>query len=325
MQNLDYIKIEGYNHISQSVNEANNKLLDIREGRLKPLITSSKKETDKIGGFFPTDQITIAARTGIGKSAYILNVMKDLVDPVLNPFYADKLIVLYDSWEMPEWRNIIRLYSRESKQTVKQILDYEKALQQEAFDRLILLGDKFRGLPVYFRTVSDNVKDWYDLKYKIQSENKDKLIINIADHTRLVTKSNERSEEELITAFMKMGMKVKLEMNQINFFLSQMNRAIETSGKREEIGIATPVSSDIFGADSVYQCSDIVLAHHRPGFYGLHTWNDMPTGKTNDPDSEDSLWIECILKQRDGWTGNIVRRHNLAHNEIFDGEMFQSF
>lgn len=314
-----YKTIVGYNHISQAVDEANEKLRQIRSGELQPLRTSSQKETDKIGGFFPTDQVTIAARTGIGKSAYILNIIKDLVNRDLNPKYADNMIVLYDSWEMPEWRNVIRMYSRERQMSVKDILDYEKNMAQEVFDRMLLLSAEFKGLPIYFRTISDNVKDWYDMKYRIQEQNPDKLIINVADHTRLVTKGNEKSEEELITNFMKAGMKIKLEMNQINFFLSQMNRAIETSGKREEIGIATPVSSDIFGADSVYQCSDIVIAHHRPGFYGIENWNDIPTGRLRgDPDAEDHLWVECILKQRDGWTGNLIRHHNLAHNMIMD-------
>ncbi len=324
MSNPDYINIPGYNHISQEINTTRQKLEDIRSGRLKPIITSSKKETDKIGGLFPSDQLTIAARTGIGKTADVLHRIKDFVDIELNPWYYDfdkqesKLLILYDSWEMAAWRGVLRLYSRAARITVKDILDYETKMQQEAFERLMLLGNTFKNYPIYFRTVSDNVNDWYNSKYKIQEANKDKIIINIADHTRLVTKANERSEEELITNFMKAGMKIKLEMNQINIFLSQMNRAIETSGKREEIGMATPVSSDIFGADSVYQCSDIVIAHHRPGFYGLTTWNGLSTGKTDDPDSQDTLWIECILKQRDGWTGNIVRRHNLAHNEIFD-------
>lgn len=115
------------------------------------------------------------------------------------------------------------------------------------------------------------------------------------------------------------GMKLKIEEEQINIFLSQMNRAIETAGKREDIGRNTPVSSDIFGADSVYQCADVVVALHRPGFYGLEQWQDFPTGIRKDmPEQADHLLIECILKQRDGWTGNLIRRHNLALNEIMD-------
>lgn len=73
---------------------------------------------------------------------------------------------------------------------------------------------------------------------------------------------------------------------------------------------------------SVYQSSDVVIAYHRPGFYGLTSWNNIPTGKVKEnPDSEDYLMIECVLKQRDGWTGNIMRKHNLAINQIEDLEL----
>lgn len=317
-QSFNKLKINGYEHISDIVNHTNQRLADIREGLIKPILTKSDKETEKIGGYFPTDQVTIAARTGAGKTAYILNLMGDFINPELNPHYSEKVIILYDSWEMPSWRNMLRLYSRENKKTVKELLDYNKAMTDEAFQRIISISQKFKNQPIYMSSISTSPKEWYDNKRRIQDANPNMTIINVVDHTRLVTKTTEKSEEELITSFMKIGMKAKLEMEQLNFFLSQMNRAIETSGKREDMGKATPVSSDIFGADSVYQCSDVVLALHRPGMYGLTEWEGIATGKQIGTDASDNLFIECLLKQRDGWTGNILRYHNLAHNEFYD-------
>lgn len=319
MSALPYIDIPGYAHISTIVDETNQRLFDIREGKIKPILTSSQKETDKIGGYFPTDQVTIAARTGAGKTAYILNLMGDFINPEINPHYADKIIILYDSWEMPGWRNMLRFYSRENKKTVKELLDYEKAMEEETFQRMLLISLKFKNQPIYMRSISQSPAQWYESKCRIQDANPDKIIVNVVDHTRLVTRTNEKSEEELITNFMKTGMKVKLEQNQLNFFLTQMNRAIETAGKRDDIGKATPVSSDIFGSDGVYQCSDVVLALHRPGMYGLIEWEGIPTGKVvGNADVSDNLLIECILKQRDGWTGNICRYHDLAYNMFYD-------
>lgn len=312
-------KVDGYNHISIVVDETNKRLNDIREGLIKPILTGSRKETEKIGGYFPTDQLIIAARTGMGKTAYMLNMISDFANPEINPHYADKLMILYDSWEMPGWRNMLRFYSRANKLTVKELLDYNRAMEHEAFQAMIELSNNFKEQPVYMRSLSQSSAEWYESKCRIQDANPEKIIINIVDHSRLVTKTNERSEEELITGFMKYGMKVKLEQNQFNIFLSQMNRAVETSGKRDDMGKATPVSSDIFGSDGVFQCADVVLALHRPGYYGLTDWEGLPTGKVQgDPNSSDNLMIECILKQRDGWTGNLLRYHNLAHNEFYD-------
>lgn len=218
-----------------------------------------------------------------------------------------------------KWRNVLRLYSRELDQDVKSILDYNRVMQQEAFDRILLLKSVFQNYPIYFRNISQNVNDWVAMKKAVRKQFPKKTILNIGDHTRLVTRTNEKSEEELISNFMKAGMRLKLEEDMINIFLSQMNRSIETSGLRSDMGKALPVSSDIFGADSVFQCADIVVALHRPGFYGLTEWEGIPTGvNRNDPNSQDHLMIECILKQRDGWTGNLLMRHNLAHNQIID-------
>lgn len=102
MSNQNHEYIDGYIHISQSIDTTNRRLNQIRDGSLKTLRTSSKKENDKIGGLLTSDQMIVAARTGMGKTAYILNRMRDFVDKTINPDYADNLIILFDSWEMPD-------------------------------------------------------------------------------------------------------------------------------------------------------------------------------------------------------------------------------
>jgi replicative DNA helicase len=316
---INFDEIEGYKHINQSVEDTNKKIQQIRDGLLFPIRTSSNKEQDKIGGYFPTDQIVIAARTGTGKTSKVLSDIRDFVNPELNPGYKGKLIVLYDTWEMPDWRNILRFYSRDAEMQVKQLIDYKNKLTNENFERIKAIGESLKGFPIYFSNFSQSVDKWYETKKKAQAKFPNHTIINVVDHTRLVTKVNERSEEELISSLMIKGMKLKNEESQINIFLSQMNRNIENSANRGELGKNTPIASDIFGADSVFQCADVVMALHRPGMYGLTQFDGLPTGiVANNPDKYDDLLIECILKQRDGWTGNLTMRHNLGINKIVD-------
>ncbi len=312
---------ENYVHISRSVDETNRKIEQIRNGELFPIRTSSKKEQDKIGGYFPSDQVVIAARTGTGKTSKVLSDIKDFVNPEINPGYTGKLIVLYDTWEMPDWRNILRMYSRNAEVQVKELIDYQRRLSIENFERIKMIGEQLKGYPIYFSNFSQNVKTWYENKKKVQKKFPNHTIINVVDHTRLVTKSTEKSEEELISNLMISGMKLKNEENQINIFLSQMNRNIENSANREGLGKNLPIASDIFGADSVFQCADVVIALHRPGMYGLTDFEGTPTGVVkNNPDKYDDLLLECILKQRDGWTGVLQMKHNLGINKIVDYE-----
>ena len=311
--------IEGYRHISGVISEAQQKLVDIRSGKFKPLFSSSKKETDKIGGFYPSDQIVIGARPGTGKTAEIIQKMTDFCDPVLNPFYQDKLMILYDSWEMGAWRNVLRMISREGSVPVKELLDHAKALEEERFNRLILLANKFKNYPIFISTQPLTVTKWLETKKKIQGKYPHKYIVNCFDHTRLILKSEESKEEEKLTALMWAGVELKNNFNMINIFLSQLNRNIETGVNRDKMGMSTPVASDFFGGDSVYQAADIVIALHRPGVYGLERFEDIPTGiDKSDPDKQDNLLIKCVLKQREGWTGNLFMKHNLAHNKIED-------
>jgi replicative DNA helicase len=310
----------GYVHVSHSVKKAEQRINDIRDGKVFPIITSSDKENEELGGYYPGEQITIAGRTGSGKTAFALIKMADMVNWKLNPKWEDKIIILYDSWEMPDWRNVLRFYSRFSATTVAEIINYQKHISDEKMTLIKTIGEKFSKKPIYISQHSKDVNSWFKIKKKIQDKYPGHTLINFVDHTRLVTKSTEKSEEALLHSLVTTGVKLKNEIECINIFLSQMNRNIETNASsRNDIGKSLPQSSDIFGSDSVYQSSDVVLALHRPGSYGLTEFNGMPTGIiAGDPSSRDNLLIECILKQRDGATGNLILKHDLAINRLQD-------
>lgn len=316
--------INGYKHISGVVEETKQKMLDIRSGKWKPFLTSSKKETDKIGGYYPSDQLTIAARPGMGKTARLIQLMRDFTDKDLNPYYFEKVMLLYDSLEMPGWRNILRMISGKAEIEVKALLDHQRKLEEERFNTLLAIADQFKHLPIFINSQPTTVAQWKENKKQVQGKYPQKNIINLFDHSRLVLKNEESKEEEKITNLMFTGVELKNNFDMFNIFLTQMNRNIETGVSREKIGSNTPVSSDIFGSDAVYQSSDVVIALHRPGAYGLEKFEGISTGidKSN-PNKIDDLLIECVLKQREGWTGNLYMKHNLAHNKIWDYDFNQ--
>lgn len=243
------MRIDGYKHISVIVEETKSKIDKYRSGELKPLFTSSKKEKEYLRGYFPSTQLVIAARLGVGKSSKVLSDMVDFCNPLLNPHYTNKLIILYDSWEMNESANILRLISRKGNIEVKSILDYDKQLSEERIANLKTIADTFKGLPVYVNTQPTTVKRWEYQKQQIQGSYPQHTIINIFDHVRLVIKDNEAKEEELISNLMLAGVRLKNQFDMINIFLSQMNRSIETGMGRGQMGTSTPVMSDLFGSD----------------------------------------------------------------------------
>lgn len=221
---------------------------------------------------------------------------------------------------MAAWRNVMRMYSKGLSKPVSTLLNSMDKIDDETFQHVLKLSEELKHYPVWFNQISQSWKSWYANKESIVKKNPGKIFVNVVDHTRLVTRTNERTEEELITNFVKAGMALKNTYGTVNIYLSQLNRNIETNAKsREMIGKHLPVASDIFGSDAVMQCSDIVLTLHRPGAYGLEKFQELPTGfDKSDPDSEDNLMILGVLKQREGWTGNIAQYHELKNNLICD-------
>lgn len=237
-------KIIGYRHIDEVIDESLLKIEEIASGKLKPLISSIRAENKKIGGLFPGELMTIAARTGMGKSARVVKLIRDYLDTNLNPHYAGKLVILFDNWEMIDWRNMIRMYSSAMKMTVKELLDYEQRLTAEKIELITTVANSFKGQGLYFNNHSNSVAKWEDAKHKAQKQFPEHTIVNIIDHTRLITSKNERSEEQLITNFTKAMMRVKKELNQICIPLSQMNRNIESNSRGDDLGNKLPISSD---------------------------------------------------------------------------------
>ncbi len=315
-----YDSIDGYTHISTVVGKTQAMMNKVRSGELKPLQTSLKKEQEKIGGFYPSDQIVVAGRPGTGKSSRALAMISDFCNWELNPKYKDNLIILFDSYEMVDWKNVLRMISRKGEIEAKALLDYAQKLKEEQFNTLRDIGNQFRDLPIYITNKPRKPSTWEEEKKQIQGKYPGKVIINLFDHTRLGIKEDDKKQEEaMITDFMHRGVYLKNNFDMINIWLSQLNRNIETNINRDKLGTYLPVSSDIFGGDSVYQAADIVMTLHRPGMYGVEEFEGIPTGHiASDPDSNDHLLIESILKNREGWVGNILLQHKLSINKIMD-------
>jgi len=70
--------IKGLEHVSDVVTETNRIIEMYKTGLIKPYKTFSAKLNDKITGIYKGDQIVIAGRSGTGKSAYALMLIKEL-------------------------------------------------------------------------------------------------------------------------------------------------------------------------------------------------------------------------------------------------------
>ena len=299
---MENLSISGLQHISEIVDETNEIIRKYKSGELRPFKTFSEKLNDKITGIYKGDQLVIPARSGVGKSAFVTILVKDLAVK-----YPD-LIFIYWSFEMKSWQNVARMYSAEAMLPVKEMLSANTPLEEDTYASLVNAGNELRKIPMYFRDIPVNHKQWESKVEEVAVLFPNRTIVNIVDHTRLITSSNEKTEEEKITNLMLAGVRLKNKLECINIFLSQLNRKIE-DGERSDVGTTGILPSYIFGADSVMQCATLVLALHRPEMYDLSRYKGLDTK---------NLLITQILKQREGSLCEIAMYHNLAINRIYD-------
>lgn len=316
-------EVKHYLSINQVINMTEGRLDRIRSGELSPILSSSIKENKVIEGLYPGDQMIIAGRTGSGKTSEIIQRIRDYVNWEINKNWKERVLILYDSLEMPDWRGYLRILSAELGVTVKELTSYQKQMAIEQYNKVKSIGEIFKNKPIKFlsrRKITPN--EWYNIKMDVHKQYPNHLKINILDHTRLMNSAESKSERDLIANLSYNGVILKNEIECINIFISQLNRQVETSVSRNDIGKSLPTSSDIYGSDSVFQDADVVLTLHRPGMYNLNEFTIPGTDKTynvlNKYGKEDLL-IKSVLKQRDGWTGHLIYRHNLKHNQILDG------
>lgn len=195
--------------------------------------------------------------------------------------------------------------SRELGLTVNQILSATGSLSDEDHKRAHALKDKLSNYNIYFIDIPSGVSQIFAKVMEFHKRFPDYNIVNVFDHSRLVTDENERDEMAKIGRMSKMCMFLKKKIKCSNIILSQLNRNIESAERAKSK--YEPLLSDIFSADSLAQDADSVIIMQRPEMYRIANYNGYDTK---------GLLAIHVMKNRDGDTGWLPFKHNLGINLI---------
>ncbi|HRH34127.1 MAG TPA: replicative DNA helicase [Catalimonadaceae bacterium] len=239
------------------------------------------------GGWQNSDLVILAARPGMGKTAFVLTAAR-------NAAVQFKKGVVVFSLEMPAEQLVNRMISAETglpgeKLRKGRLEDYEWQQLHNRVTELsnapILIDDTPAISPVQLRAKCRRLKAQHDIS------------LIIIDYLQLMSvegmKSGNRVEEvSLISRSLKALAK---ELNVPVIALSQLSRNVETRG-----GIKRPMLSDLRESGAIEQDADIVSFLYRPEYYGL----------TEDEDGNPCQgMVEFIMaKHRNGQTGTIKLR-----------------
>jgi len=297
--NFDLRDIRVVKHISHSVNQS---VAEVRTGINGNRIVFPTKwprlNKNLMGGLQRGKMYVIAGRPGVGKSAFSNQMIFDVLDSNWNK----QVVVLYWSFEMPGYQQILRAGSKDTKLQTFELLSVENKLSQDNFQRYCEEVEKYKKYPIYFCSIPQDMSKVEQTNYTIFDKYPGVTVINLIDHSRLV-RSKADTELMKLNELSKTAMLIQARMGSITVLLSQLNRNIEQEFRAKQQ--YQPLLTDLFGGDSIGQDAHVVMMLQRP--YDLYGITDKYCGE--DPQGLLAVHIE---KNRDGMLGMIPFETDLS-------------
>lgn len=278
----------GYESLSSLAVKARKEIEAVsQQGSEMTGVTTGFIELDKMtNGWQSSDLIIVAARPGMGKTAFTLSLAK-------NAATSGKAVAFF-SLEMANVQLVQRLISMESEINSKKLRNGQ--LDEHEWKRLHEAVEKLATVPIFIDdTPGINI---FELRAKCRrlKQNHDISMI-IIDYLQLMSgapndkRGNREQEISSISRALK-GLAKELHVPVIA--LSQLSRAVESRG-----GDKRPQLSDLRESGAIEQDADIVTFIYRPGYYGV---------EDSDPGVPTDLTEIILAKHRNGGLGTVNLR-----------------
>lgn len=213
---------------------------------------------DKVtAGFQPADMVILAARPGMGKTAFVLSMARNTAVEHNRP-------VAVFSLEMSSLQLTNRLISSETE------LDSEKLkkgnLQDHEWQQLHSKIPRLSNAPIYIDdTPALSVFEFRAKARRLKQKHNVEMII--IDYLQLMTVGGSNgagNREQEISTISRSIKSIAKELNIPIIALSQLSRAVETRG-----GSKKPMLSDLRESGAIEQDADMVMFIYRPSYYDL--------------------------------------------------------
>lgn len=241
------------------------------------LSTGFPKIDIKLAGLHKTDLLILAARPARGKSAFALQLARNVA-------FKSNTTTLFFSLEMGAEQLIQRLVASEAKVELSKIRSGK--VSEKELEALSLGGEIIKNIPLYFNDKAGiQVKDIRSQIKSLNAKLDNKVGFVVVDYLQLMAIGKNTSSMVQEVTEISRGLKViAKEFNIPVLALSQLSRNVESRGGR-------PRLSDLRDSGSIEQDADVVMF--------LHSENIEEDGFGQ---KEVELLIE---KHRNGSTGSV--------------------
>ncbi len=246
------------------VNQALKKIQDIANTEGMSGLPSGFTKLDNLtSGWQPSDLVILAARPGMGKTAFVMSMAKNMAIDFEVP-------VAIFSLEMSSVQLITRMISSETGLSSSKLK--KGNLEPHEWEQLNVKVKKLASAPIFIDdTPALSIFDLRAKARRLVSQHGVKIVI--IDYLQLMTagsssKGGGNREQEISTISRNLKALAK-ELNIPVIALSQLSRAVETRG-----GSKRPLLSDLRESGAIEQDADIVSFIYRPEYYGTLEWDD---------------------------------------------------
>jgi replicative DNA helicase len=239
-------------------------------------------------GWQPSDLVILAARPGMGKTAFVMSMAKNIA------INFDIPVAIF-SLEMSSVQLITRMISSETGISSSKLR--KGNLEPHEWEQLNVKIKNLSKAPIFIDdTPSLSIFDLRAKARRLASQHNVKIIV--IDYLQLMTsgtnqKSGGNREQEISTISRNLKALAK-ELNIPVIALSQLSRAVETRS-----GSKRPLLSDLRESGAIEQDADIVSFIYRPEYYGHTEWDD----EERTPCEGQAEFI--VAKHRNGGLDNI--------------------
>ena len=255
-------------------------------GKYQPVKANISAFDNFLGGFNNSDLVILAARPGVGKTAFALNVAYNIAE---SENYSPKKTVVFFSLEMA------------NAQLAKRIISSQLHIDNAKL-RLGDLDEFWHDTLPHVSFLMDDTPNITVMEIKSNLRKVKNLGLVVIDYLQLID-SGKKNYEGRVQEVSEMTRSLKIMAKELNvpvILLSQLNRGVEQRKKEEKV----PRLSDLRDAGSIEQDADIVIFLSRP---------DLSDGEDA---AQSNICDVYIAKNRHGQTGTVRLHWDGAHTNF---------
>ena len=238
------------------------------------------------GGFASGDLVVVAARPGMGKTAFALNLLSNIGN-------IQEKKVLFFSLEMTNASLVDRLIAIESELPLKDVRN-SKDLSKKDREYLEIVYSSFEKAKIYFEEHKNKIDEIESIAFSMKPD------VLIIDYLQLIRSDGYvRVREQEVANYTKILKSLAKKLNIPIILLAQLSREVEKRSDKR------PILSDLRESGSIEQDADTVLFLYRNDYYN------------KDNVKNEKQVVEIIVgKQRRGNTG-VVECGFIPHLQKF--------